>query len=144
RLPHLEAATVGVGGLNPVSPPTGSGPSLGPLPGPPTGAALASRVGRARRAPAAARHAVPVSRAGGRADPPQHLPPARVGGRGRGVRRRCAGADLRPALASNALAAGVTVFELARVMGTSVRMIERHYGALLEARTWHRGKARRA
>src|SRR5262249_3724132 len=27
--------------------------------------------------------------------------------------------------------AGVTVFELAKVMGTSVRMIERHYGALL-------------
>jgi hypothetical protein len=35
--------------------------------------------------------------------------------------------------ASNALAAaGVTVFELARVMGTSVAMIERHYGALLD------------
>jgi hypothetical protein len=34
--------------------------------------------------------------------------------------------------ASNALAGGVTVFELARVMGTSVRMIERHYGALLD------------
>jgi len=33
---------------------------------------------------------------------------------------------------SNALAAGVSVFELARVMGTSVRMIERHYGALLD------------
>jgi hypothetical protein len=27
---------------------------------------------------------------------------------------------------------GVTVFELARVMGTSVAMIERHYGALLD------------
>jgi hypothetical protein len=40
--------------------------------------------------------------------------------------------DLRSAFASNALAAGVTVFELARVMGTSVRMIERHYGALLD------------
>jgi hypothetical protein len=26
----------------------------------------------------------------------------------------------------------VSVFELARVMGTSVRMIERHYGALLD------------
>jgi hypothetical protein len=34
--------------------------------------------------------------------------------------------------ASRALAAGVTVFELAKVMGTSVRMIERHYGALLD------------
>jgi integrase len=36
--------------------------------------------------------------------------------------------DLRSTFAANALAAGVTVFELARVMGTSVRMIERHYG----------------
>jgi integrase len=40
--------------------------------------------------------------------------------------------DMRDTFASNALAAGVTVFELAKVMGTSVRMIERHYGALLE------------
>lgn len=39
---------------------------------------------------------------------------------------------LRSTFASNALAAGVTVFELARIMGTSVRMIERHYGALLD------------
>jgi hypothetical protein len=29
-------------------------------------------------------------------------------------------------------AVGVTVFELAKVMGTSVRMIEKHYGALLD------------
>jgi hypothetical protein len=40
--------------------------------------------------------------------------------------------DLRATFASNALAAGVTVFELARIMGTSVRMIERHYRALLD------------
>jgi hypothetical protein len=40
---------------------------------------------------------------------------------------------MRDTFASNALHAGVTVFELARVMGTSVRMIERHYGALLGA-----------
>jgi integrase len=40
--------------------------------------------------------------------------------------------DLRSTFASNALAAGITVFELAKVMGTSVRMIERHYGALLD------------
>ena len=40
--------------------------------------------------------------------------------------------DLRLTFASNALAAGVSVFELARVMGTSVAMIERHYGTLLE------------
>jgi hypothetical protein len=39
---------------------------------------------------------------------------------------------LHSTFASNALAAGVTVFELARVMGTSVAMIERQYGALLD------------
>ena len=39
--------------------------------------------------------------------------------------------DLRSTFASNALAAGVTLFELARIMGTSVRMIERSYGTLL-------------
>jgi integrase len=40
--------------------------------------------------------------------------------------------DMRDTFASNALAAGVTVFELAKIMGTSVRMIERHYGALID------------
>ena len=40
--------------------------------------------------------------------------------------------DLRSTFASNALAAGVTVFELAKVMGSSVAMIERHYGTLLD------------
>jgi hypothetical protein len=40
--------------------------------------------------------------------------------------------DMRDTFASNALHAGVTVFELARVMGTSVRMIERHYGTLVD------------
>jgi integrase len=39
--------------------------------------------------------------------------------------------DLRSTFASSALAAGVTVFELAKVMGTSVAMIERHYGTLI-------------
>jgi hypothetical protein len=48
-----------------------------------------------------------------------------------GVERPARLYDLRSTFASNALAAGVTVFELARVMGTSVEMIERHYGALL-------------
>jgi integrase len=43
--------------------------------------------------------------------------------------------DLRSTFASDALAAGISVFELARVMGTSVRMIERHYGALLDGAT---------
>ena len=49
-----------------------------------------------------------------------------------GVARPARIYDLRSTFASNALAAGVTVFELARIMGTSVRMIERHYGALLD------------
>ncbi len=40
--------------------------------------------------------------------------------------------DLRSTFASDALSVGVTVFELARVMGTSVPMIERHYGTLLD------------
>ena len=40
--------------------------------------------------------------------------------------------DLRSTFASNALAAGITVYELARIMGTSVGMIEAHYRALLD------------
>lgn len=43
--------------------------------------------------------------------------------------------DLRSTFASDALAAGVPIFTLARIMGTSVRMIERHYGALLDGAT---------
>lgn len=39
--------------------------------------------------------------------------------------------DLRSTFASNSLAAGIDVFELARIMGTSIEMIERHYGTLL-------------
>jgi integrase len=49
-----------------------------------------------------------------------------------GVARPARLYDLRSTFASNSLAAGVTVFELARLMGTSVAMIERHYGTLLE------------
>jgi hypothetical protein len=49
-----------------------------------------------------------------------------------GVRTPATPYDLRYTFASNGLHAGVTVFELARVMGTSVRMIERHYGALVD------------
>lgn len=48
------------------------------------------------------------------------------------VRRPARIYDLRSTFASNALAAGVSVFELARVMGTFVAMIERHYGTLIE------------
>jgi len=40
--------------------------------------------------------------------------------------------DLRSTFISNALASGPTVFETARIAGTSVKMIERHYGALLD------------
>jgi integrase len=49
-----------------------------------------------------------------------------------GVRRPARIYDMRSTFASNALAAGVSVFELARVMGTSVAMIERCYGTLIE------------
>jgi integrase len=49
-----------------------------------------------------------------------------------GVRRPARIYDLRATFASNALAAGVSVFELGRIMGSSVEMIERHYGALLD------------
>jgi integrase len=49
-----------------------------------------------------------------------------------GVARPARIYDLRSTFASNALAAGVAVFELAWIMGTSGRMIERHYGALLD------------
>jgi integrase len=40
--------------------------------------------------------------------------------------------DLRSTFASRALAARISVFELARIMGTSIAMIERHYGTLIE------------
>lgn len=40
--------------------------------------------------------------------------------------------DLRSPFASDALAAGVGIRTLARIMGTRVRMIELHYGALLD------------
>jgi len=40
--------------------------------------------------------------------------------------------DLRSTFISNALASGLTVFETARIAGTSVKMIELHYGALID------------
>jgi integrase len=40
--------------------------------------------------------------------------------------------DLRSTFASRALAAGVSAFELAKIMGTSIQMIELHYGKLLD------------
>jgi integrase len=42
-----------------------------------------------------------------------------------GIRRPARIYDLRSTFASNALAAGVSVFELARIMGTSTHIIER-------------------
>ena len=49
-----------------------------------------------------------------------------------GVRKPARIYDLRSTAISDALAAGVGVFQVARVMGTSGRMIERHYGVLLD------------
>jgi len=49
-----------------------------------------------------------------------------------GIRTPARPYDLRSTFASDALAAGEPIFGLARIMGTSVRMIERHYGALLD------------
>lgn len=49
-----------------------------------------------------------------------------------GVERPARVYDLRSTFASTALAAGVTIFELARIMGNSVEMVERHYGTLLD------------
>ena len=43
--------------------------------------------------------------------------------------------DLRSTFASNAIDAGVSLFALARVMGTSIEMIECHYGTLLDGAT---------
>jgi hypothetical protein len=40
--------------------------------------------------------------------------------------------DLRATAISDALEAGVSVFRIARVAETSVRMIERHYGRQLD------------
>jgi len=39
--------------------------------------------------------------------------------------------DLRHTFASWSLAAGISVFELARFMGTSMKIIDRHYGHLV-------------
>jgi integrase len=49
-----------------------------------------------------------------------------------GVRQPARIYDLRSTFASRALVAGVSTFELARIMGTSAQMIERSYGTLIE------------
>jgi hypothetical protein len=41
--------------------------------------------------------------------------------------------DLRSTLISNALARGLTIFEIARIAGMSTSMIELHYGSLLDS-----------
>ena len=64
-----------------------------------------------------------------------NLPASAVGAGDRLGRRRYKPArlyDLRSTFASNALAAGITMFELARIMGTSAKMIEQHYGTLID------------
>ena len=40
--------------------------------------------------------------------------------------------DLRSTFASDALAAGLGIYALARIIGTSVLMIGRHYGTLVD------------
>ena len=107
---------------------------LGKTSEPPTGAAYPPRARRARRAPGPARHAAPVPAP---ADGLLNLDNFRrrewrAAVEASGVAKPARIYDLRSTFASNALAAGVTVFELARVMGTSVAMIERHYGTLLD------------
>lgn len=76
-----------------------------------------------------------VRRSEGRAIRPRELPATGVWGQRSTPRASAKPArlyDLRSTFASNALAAGITVYELARIMGTSVSMIEAHYGALLD------------
>ena len=44
----------------------------------------------------------------------------------------CSGSSVAPRAVMSRAGTWMPVFTLARVMGTSVRMIERHYGALLD------------
>jgi hypothetical protein len=55
-----------------------------------------------------------------------------TGGRVSGVATPARLYDLRSTFISNALASGLTLFEVARIAGTSSKMIELHYGALLD------------
>jgi integrase len=49
--------------------------------------------------------------------------------------------DLRHGFASNALAAGISLYELSRYMGASVRVLEMHYAHLVkDAEETARGK----
>lgn len=51
--------------------------------------------------------------------------------------------DLRHTFASNALAAGISLYELSRYMGASVRVLEMHYAHLVRRRGDRKGEAGR-
>jgi integrase len=87
----------------------------------------------ARRRTSSARYAARVLRPAWSTRQPAELPSTRVASCARG-RWRAGETHLRPTLDVRLAGArwGVSVFELARIMGTSVRMIERHYGTLLQ------------
>ena len=98
---------------------------------PPPGAAHAARFRGNRDAAATDRHAAAVPGTGGRPDQPRQLAHARLvpGSRsGRAARPRPLPAP--PHVATEALAAGVSIFELSRMMGASVKTIDKNYGHL--------------
>jgi len=100
----------------------------------PSGSAVAAGDGSARADPTATRRAALVASPRGRTTELDNfrrrkwVPAIEASG----VRKPARIYDLRSTFASNAIAAGVSVFELARVMGTSIEMIDHHYGTLLD------------